>query len=273
MWVKSDAARRRFRCTDNAGIVATFPMRIQIINPNTTAAFTELSVGAARAVAGPGTEILPSQPAAGTPSVECSVDEAIATFGVIEEVLAGVTERADGYVIACFGDTGLEAAREAAAVPVVGMTEAALYVAALIAPVFAIVTLPRRTRIFAERAVWHAGLERRCVSIRAVDVDVLDCEDETERVFDAFVIEAKKAISEDGAEAIILGCAGLEPLVERLTAVLGVPVIEGVAAAVKLVECLISLKLATAKNGAWGFPPPKRMSGPAVALQLPGRKE
>lgn len=247
-------------------------MRIQIINPNTTAAFTALSLAAGRAVAAAGTEVLASQPAIGTPSVECSVDEALAAVGIVAEVLAGETRGVDGYVIACFGDTGLEAAREAARGPVVGMTEAALYTAALIAPAFSIVTLPRRTRIFAERAVWHAGLERRCVSIRAIDVDVLDCEDETQRVYDAFVAEARRAIDEDHAEAILLGCAGLEPLVTRLEAALGVPIVEGVAAAVKMAEGLIAMRLSTAKNGAWGYPAAKTMTGPGTSWRFPTAK-
>lgn len=245
-------------------------MRIQILNPNTTAAFTALSLEAGRAVAAVGTEIIASQPATGTPSVECSVDEAIATLGLIAEVRAGEANGVDAYVIACFGDTGLEAAREVARGPVVGMTEAALYAAALIAPTFSIVTLPRRTRVFAERALWHAGLERRCVSIRAIDVDVLDCEDEAARVFDAFVHEASLAIEDDKAEAILLGCAGLEPLVARLTASLGVPVIEGVAAAVKLAEGLVALRLKTAKQGAWAHPVSKPLTGPGAAFLRDG---
>ncbi len=245
-------------------------MRIQIINPNTTPAFTALSCAAGRAVAAVGTEIFATQPATGTPSVECSTDEAIATLGIVEAILAAGVPPFDGHVIACFGDTGLEAAREVAAVPVVGMTEAALYAASLVAPVFSIVTLPRRTRVFAQRAVLHAGLERRCVSIRAIDVDVLDCEDETARVFEAFVAEARKAIHDDGAEAILLGCAGLEPLVGRLTRELEVPIIEGVAAAVKLLEGLVAMRLSTAKRGAWGYPAPKAMTGSAAALRLPG---
>lgn len=247
-------------------------MRIQIINPNTTAVFTELSLAAGRAVAAQGTQIIASQPATGTPAVECSVDEAVACVGIVAEVLGGEARGVDGFVIACFGDTGLDAAREAAAAPVVGMTEAALYMAALIAPTFSIVTLPRRTRMFAERAVWHAGLERRCVSIRAIDVDVLDCEDEMARVHDAFVGEARNAIVEDGAEAILLGCAGLEPLVARLQQALGVPIVEGVAAAVKMAEALIALRLATSKTGSWGFPAPKALTGAAAGWRFPESK-
>jgi allantoin racemase len=230
-------------------------MRIKIINPNTTASFTERCLIAGRAVAAPGTLILAGHPSSGTPSVESYVDEATATLGVIEQVRAGEAEGVNGYVIACFGDTGLEAAREVATGPVVGMTEAALYTAALIAPVFSIVTLPPRTRVFAERVLWHAGLERRCPKVRAIDVAVLDCDDEAAVVMEPFIAEARRAILEDHAEAIILGCAGLQPLVEPLSLTLGVPVIEGVAAAVKLVEALLAMRLATSKRGAWGYPP------------------
>jgi allantoin racemase len=237
-------------------------MRIKIINPNTTASFTERCLVAGRAVAAPGTVILAGHPSSGTPSVECYVDEATATLGVVEQVRSGEADGVNGYVIACFGDTGLEAAREVAAGPVVGMTEAALYAAALIAPVFSIVTLPPRTKIFAERVLWHAGLERRCAKVRAIDVTVLDCEDEGSQVLEPFIAEARRAILEDPAEAIILGCAGLQPLVEPLSATLGVPVIEGVAAAVKLVEALLALRLATSKRGAWGFPPQSASSPP-----------
>jgi allantoin racemase len=246
-------------------------MRIKIINPNTTASFTELSLKSGKAVAGRDTEIVAAQPSSGTPSVECHVDEAVATLGVVEAVRRGEAEGVDGYVIACFGDTGLDAAREVARGPVVGMTEAALYMAALVAPTFAIVTLPARTGVFAERVLRHAGLDRRCTKIRVIDVDVLDCEDEASEVYDAFLAEAKRAIADDHAEAIILGCAGLEPLVGSLTQELGVPVIEGVAAAVKLVEGLAALRLRTSKKGPWNYPPPKPYTGPAAALVGPSR--
>jgi allantoin racemase len=243
-------------------------MRIKIINPNTTASFTAACLLAGRAVAASGTTLEAGQPSSGTPSVECHLEEAIATLGVVEQVRAGEADGVDGYVIACFGDTGIEAAREVATGPVVGMTEAALYTAAMIAPVFSIVTLPMRTRVFAERVLWYTGMQRRCAAVRAIDIEVLDCEDEAARVFEPFVAEARAAIVEDHAEAIILGCAGLQPLIGRLEAALGVPIIEGVAAAVKLAEAVLSLRLATSKRGAWGYPADKAMTGAAAAFAL-----
>jgi allantoin racemase len=230
-------------------------MHIRIINPNTTAAFTKRCVGAAQEVAAAGTRITGGTSAFGVASVECHTDEALATAGVIDQIRRGEVEGVQGYVIACFGDTGLDAARELASGPVVGMSEAALYAAALIAPVFSIITLPSRTRAFAERVLWHAGLERRSPRVRTIDVPVLDCEDSPEALLEPFLAESRLALAEDHAEAIILGCAGLQPLVAPVSAALGVPVIEGVAAAVKQVEGLLSLGLTTSKRGRWAAPP------------------
>ena len=230
-------------------------MHIRIINPNTTASFTKRCVAAASEVAAPGTQISGGTASFGVESVECHTDEALATAGVIDQIRQGEAAGVHGYVIACFGDTGLDAAREVARGPVVGMSEAALYAAALIAPVFSIITLPARTRIFAERVLWHAGLERRCPRVRTIDVPVQDCEESPEALLEAFLIESRIAVAQDHAEAIILGCAGLQPLVGPVSAALGIPVIEGVSAAVKQVEGLLSLGLATSKRGRWATPP------------------
>jgi allantoin racemase len=230
-------------------------MHIRIINPNTTAAFTQRCVAGAQEGAAAGTRMTGGTSAFGVESVECHADEALATAAVIEQIRQGEREGVQGYVIACFGDTGLDAARELAKGPVVGMSEAALYAAALIAPVFSIITLPLRTRIFAERVLWHAGLERRSPRVRAIDVPVLDCEDSPTALLEPLLAESRRAIAEDHAEAIILGCAGLQPLVGPASASLGVPVIEGVAAAVKQVEGLLSLGLTTSKRGQWAAPP------------------
>jgi allantoin racemase len=230
-------------------------MHIRIINPNTTAAFTQRCVAGAQEVAAAGTRISGATSAFGVGSVECHSDEALATAGVIDQVLKGEADGVNGYVIACFGDTGLDAAREIANGPVVGMSEAALYAAALIAPMFSIITLPARTRIFAERVLWHAGLERRSPRVRAIDLPVLDCEESPAAMLEPLLVQGRLAILEDHAEAIILGCAGLQPLVAPARASLGVPVIEGVSAAVKQVEGLLSLGLSTSKRGQWATPP------------------
>jgi allantoin racemase len=231
-------------------------MRIQLINPNTTAAFTERLQTHAREVAASGTQVFASQPKLGTPSVESHTDEAWAILGVIAQVQAAQALGADGYVIACFGDTGVAAAREVARGPVVGMTEAALFAACLVAATFSIVTLPPRTLIHARRVLHDCGLQHRCAGLRAIDLQVEDCEgDNDARLFEALLAEGRKALLEDRCEALVLGCAGLSEMVAPLHAALGIPVIDGVSVALKMVEGLVSLGLSTSKRSSYDFPP------------------
>ena len=107
-------------------------MRIKIINPNTTWSMTEKIGACARTVASAGTEIVAVSPAMGPVSIESHYDEALAVPGLLQEIAAGEREGIDGYVIACFGDPGLKAARELARGPVVGIAEAAMHLASMV---------------------------------------------------------------------------------------------------------------------------------------------
>ncbi len=228
-------------------------MRIKIINPNTTAIFTERVRAAAAKVAAPGTMVLAGNPLEGTASIESHAEEALGAMGVIGQIEAGERDGIDGYVVACFGDTGVHAAREVARGPVVGMSEAALYAAAMLAQSFSIVTLPRRTRAHALRVLHETGLGRRC-TVRAIDVAVLDLEHDAEAILPALRAEARLALADDHAEAIILGCAGLTELVAPLEHELGVPVIDGVLAGLKMVEGLVAMGLRTSKRSTYAYP-------------------
>lgn len=230
-------------------------MRIAIINPNTTAVFTERLRRSAETVAATGTEIIAVNPSSGTPSVESHVDEAIASIGVIEAMRMGEAAEMDGYVVACFGDTGVMAAREIARGPVVGMTEAALFTAAMLAARFSIITLPPRTIVHSRRVVHEYGFGHKVGGIRAIDVDVADAEDEEAALLAPMLEEARVALRDDAAEAIVLGCAGVSSLVDPMASALGVPVIDGVAAALKMVEGYVRLGLRTSKALSYGFPP------------------
>jgi allantoin racemase len=236
-------------------------MKIKIINPNTTDSFTLKNLETARAVANGATELLSSQPSTGAASIESHFDEAVCAIGILEEVLSGEKDGVDGYVIACFGDPGVHAAREAAKGPVVGMSEAAMHLATLIAAKFSVVTLPARTRIHAERVVSECGFHRQCASVRAIDLPVLDLESPEGADFPSILTECRKALEDDGAEAIVLGCAGMADLVPELSSELEVPVIEGVAAAVKMVESLVALQLSTSRMSSFEFPVKKPYTG------------
>jgi allantoin racemase len=227
--------------------------QIMVINPNTSAEMTDAVVRAAQRVAAPGTTITGGTPSRGVSEIESHVDEVWGAAGVIEQVLAGERAGASGYVIACFGDTGVPAAREIAAGPVAGMTEAALMTAALIAHRFAIVTMPRRTIEQSDRVVRTVGLAHRC-AVHAVDVPVSQVTGGSTHLLDLFVAEGRRALDGFGAEAIVLGCAGLTGLVDPLGEALGVPVIDGVLAAVTMVEGLLAQGLTTSRASTFAAP-------------------
>ena len=109
-------------------------MKIKLINPNTTASMTAMMGECARRVAAAGTQIVAANPSMGPPSIEGWYDEALALPGLLAEIASGEVDGCDGYVIACFGDPGLFAAREVARGPVLGIAEAAMHAASLIAP-------------------------------------------------------------------------------------------------------------------------------------------
>ena len=149
-------------------------MKLLLINPNTSSAMTSAIGQAARAVAGPGTEVVAVQPSFGPASIECHYDEAFAAAGVAEQVRLALAWQPDAVVIACFGDPGLDAAREATGAPVVGVAEAAFHAATLLATSFSVVTTLSRTCITAERLLQRYGFERHCRGVHGTDIPVLD---------------------------------------------------------------------------------------------------
>lgn len=235
-------------------------MRILVVNPNTTASMTATIGACAAAVASPGTTVAAVQPAMGPVSIESHYDEALAVPGLLAEIARAEAEgSADGYVVACFGDPGLDAARELARGPVVGIAEAAMRTAAYLGRGFSVVTTLDRTRGRAEDLAEHYGLTRFCRRVRACEIGVLDLEEPGARA--AVLAECRRAVAEDGCDALVLGCAGMADFCAELTAALGVPVVDGVAAAVRTVETLVALGLRTGDRGEFARPPAKPYTG------------
>ena len=216
---------------------------------------------AAKAVASPNTEIIGITSRHGAVSIECHYDEAMAIVGLAEAIREGERHQTDAYVIACFGDPGLLAAREMTKAPVLGIAEAAMHAATFLATGFSIVTTLGRTRIIAEHLLTNYGMEHHCRGVRAIDLPVLELENPKSNARQMILAECETALAEDGSAAIVLGCAGMADLTSWLSEKLQVPVIDGVTAAVKFAEALVSLKLTTAKRGDLAFPPPKTYKG------------
>jgi len=233
---------------------------ILVVNPNTTASMTLTIAAAARLVAAPGTEIVAATSSMGPASIEGYYDEAFALPGLLREVAAAERAGAHAAVIACFDDTGLDAARAMAQIPVIGICEAALTVAGFIAKRFTVVTTMERSRVPIEELVQRYGMSGRA-RVRAANIAVLALEDPNSGARDKLRNEIVRAMAEDNAEAIVLGCAGMADLAHTLSGEFGVPVIDGVGAAVKQAEALVALGLRTSKRGAYAAPLAKPYAG------------
>jgi allantoin racemase len=241
-------------------------MKLLLVNPNTSAAMTQGMVDSARRVAAPGTTVIGRQPSFGPASIESHYDDVFGAAGVAEQVKLAQPEGFDAVVIACFGDPGLDAARELTSAPVLGIAEAAFHAASFVATGFSVVTTMTRTCVIAERLVLRYGFERTCRGIHGTDIPVLALETCGEDTVAQIEAAARAALARDRSGAIVLGCGGMAALCHTLHQRLGVPVVDGVSAAVKMAEALVALGLRTEKLGDYASPLAKPWAGWARPL-------
>ncbi|MBD2091560.1 aspartate/glutamate racemase family protein [Microcoleus sp. FACHB-1515] len=227
-------------------------IRIKVINPNTSPDMTASIDRIAKAHAPIGVEVVTTCPSAGPVSIESYYDEYLAVPNVLAEVQRD--PHFDGFVLACWGDPGVDAVRETTIKPVVSIAEASMYAANAIAPRWSVVTTLARSHHMVEAIVQKTGLTARCASIRCLDLPVLACETDPEAIVTGLEMLSRQALQEDKAEAIVLGCAGMGGLDRRLSDRLGVPVVDPVAAGVRFATVLVEMKLQTSKWLTYRYP-------------------
>ena len=237
-------------------------MRLLVVNPNTRAEMTAAIHRAAEVAAGPGVDVETVRATAGPKSIEGAFDEAVSMLGTLDRVLTRADD-VDAFVFACFSAHGaIDATRELSSKPAVGIAEAAMALASLVGHRFSIVTTSPRWKPLLEDAVRTYGYETRCASVRSSGLAVLDLDAlPREQVIERLVGEARRAVHEDDAEAIVLGCAGMADLDARLRTELDVPIVESVAAGVGLACTLVRLGLGTSKVGAYQPVLPRAVDG------------
>ncbi|WP_181151924.1 MULTISPECIES: aspartate/glutamate racemase family protein [unclassified Arthrobacter] len=234
-------------------------MRILVINPNSSSALTESVAEAAQQVVAPGTIISATNPSRGPAVIEGSYDEVLATFHLLEEVERAERENPpDAYVIACFGDPGLDAVKELTDRPVVGVAEAAIHMSSFVAATFSVVSILPRVRKHLHDLVRQAGATNRLASIKLPNLGVMAFHEDEHAALETLKQAAKEAVQEDGAESIVLGCAGMVGFARQLSDELGVPVIDPVEAACRVAESLVALGYQTSKANSYQKPTEKQ---------------
>jgi allantoin racemase len=240
-------------------------MKLLLINPNVTAAVTDLIAAEASRSASPGTEISTVTARFGTQYVENRIEAAIAGHAVLDALASHMADH-DAAIVAAFGDPGLAAAREFADIPVFGIEESALLTAWTLGRRIAIICLsPRLARWYQECAEEH-GLAGRLVSVRPLDVPTTDIAQAKDQLRSLLLQECARAIEQDAAEVIIFGGAPIAGLAREAAPEIPVPVLDGISCAVRMAEAVVGLQPRSPSRGSFARPRPKPARGLSPAL-------
>ncbi len=152
----------------------------------------------------------------GLGSVETAYDEAINTLPILEKVKWAEENGYDGVIIDCMDDPGLTAAKELVNIVVVGALESSIHLASIIGGTFSILSVIPEANFHLKEKIRAYGLEGNLASIRSIGIPVLELEKDLRKTAEAATQVAEKAITEDGAGAIILGCTGMAVLAQQI---------------------------------------------------------
>ena len=241
-------------------------MRIAVINPNTSEPATSQILAAAREVADVPASLVAFTAARGPAAIESQVDEAYAAAEVASIVMAD--PHCDAYIVACASDPGVAAARELTSAPVVGIGEASFLIASLLGATFSVITTLDRGVEAVRQQICLQGLAHRCASVVAAGLTVLESGSGSAASKARIVEQGRLAVRRDHAEVLVLGCAGMSGLTDAVRMGTGIPVVDGVRAAVVLAEGLVRCRLATSKAGAFAYPEPLPYAGLTAPSQL-----
>ena len=241
-------------------------MKIRVINPTISGELKHSNLTPYHAFASPGTEVSVVCLEHGPASIESDYDVAVAVPDILRHVIRAEHEGMDAVVIDCMCDPGLFAARELVSIPVIGPAQASMTLAATLADRFSIIGILERDRqIF--HNIWRLyDLMGRGASVRVVDIPVLALHEDEEELIEAMVTQGALAISEDHAQALVLGCTGMGGLADPVQQSLaekgyaGIPVLDPTGVALKQAESLVALGLSHSKQ-TFPIPPRKKIAG------------
>lgn len=176
----------------------------------------------------------------GPASIESAEEERRAAARIAG--LVGGLKGCDAAIVGCFGDPGLEAAREAAAMPVIGPAGASFATACGHAPRFGILTVVDGVVPLLRELVHAHGCGERSAGIEAIDVPVLELGSRRSEVLDRLERHGRRLVRDSGAGALVLGCMtmGFLDLAARLQERVGVPVVDPALAALRAAEAAAS---------------------------------
>lgn len=220
--------------------------RILVINPNSSQGVTDalsLALAPLRFSGGPTIDCISL--AEGPPGIENQAQVDAASAHVTTAI---ARESADAYVIACFSDPGIHAAREKTQKPVFGIAESGLLAALALGRSVGIIAILDRSIPRHLRYVAQLGLQSRLAGDRAINSGVAGLSDEG-TTLKRMVEVGRQLRDEDGADVLLLGCAGMARYRGQVEQALGLPVIDPTQAAVAQALAALQLNWQPARKG------------------------
>jgi allantoin racemase len=200
--------------------------------------------------AAPGTIIDIHDTDEGPASIESLYEEYLSIPKTVEKMIQLEEQGYDAAIVGCYGDPGLDAVREVTSkMVIVGPGEAGVMAAAMCGHRFSIITVTGSMVQPLRHLVEKAGVEKKLASVRAIEVSVLELADNREETIGKLLEEARKAMRDDHADTLVLGCMsmGFLGVAEELSSILGVPVVNPGRVSVKMAEALVGTGLTHSK--------------------------
>lgn len=229
--------------------------KILVINPNTNPKNTSVIAKAIDPFTPEGVTVDTVSPEKGPMGLESYYHNYLASVNVHKRVVQAEEEGYDGVVIACYGDPGIEAAKELVDIPVVGITEASYALATLLGTKFLVIVsaetaVPRQIRYL--KAL---GIPDYQYAVRPIGLTVIGVMSDRLNAKELIANNCEAALNETGAEVIVMGCSGFSGLRKDLEKLLNVPIIDPVVAGVHICTSLINMDLSQSKISTYKTPP------------------
>ncbi len=214
-----------------------------------------------------GTEVSVIDVPTGPASIESAYEEMLAIPPTLDLIMDCEAQGFDAAIIGCFGDPGIEAARELVSMPVVGPCESAMLLAAGLGHSFGVLTIFDNLVAGQEMLAVQAGVRAKLTSVRPTNIPVLELMNDPDVTKARLIEVARACVEEDRADALLFGCMTMSflDMGDEIGAELGVPVVNAGRAAVKHAEMLVSMGLAHSKK-AW--PTPAKMRAGKTASDM-----
>lgn len=213
--------------------------KILIINPNDSAEMTEAIHKNAIAFGGDTMDILTVPTPGAGPFIATYEDHFLAAAGMVQ-ILRERQNEFDAFIVACHSDPNLDLMKEISRKPVVGIAEASMKIATMLGHSFSVLAPVERTVPNKKALVDKYGLTRDLASVRPGSLEKGDLAEQ-------LTAAGRRAIEEDKAEVLVLGCAGFAGLDKRIEKELGVPVLDGVVCALIVASGLVKYNVSISK--------------------------